>query len=518
MNERSVLAIDCGTQSLRAIVFSPGGSIAASAKVEYEHPYFSNGPGLAEQDPELYWDSFGLACARLKNSYPDVFRSIAGIGVTAQRASMVNLDKHGNVLRPAILWLDQRKAKPFPVWNFFAELCLRITGIRKKIDGIQARGQCTWIMQNQPEIWEKTHKYLQVSGFLNYRLTGRFADSTASQIGYLPFDYKKQEWAQPFHLSSRLFPVERDKLAKLVKPGRILGRLTEKAAQFCGLEKGLPVIACGSDKGCETLGAGVINEEMASLSFGTTATVQTMCAKYIEPVRHFPSYPAPVPGYYNPEIEIFRGFWMITWFKKQFAHREVQRAAELGIAAEELLNKCLERTEPGAMGLVVQPYWTPGLDHPEGKGAMIGFADVHTKDHIYRAVIEGLGFAMFEGLGKIEKKTGKKIKAAAVSGGASQSDEICRIMASVFNLPMYRGRTHETSALGAAILTAAGLGWYQGVNEAVENMVHVKAVFRPDPDHVQVYRQLYSKVYARLYRALSPLYSQIQTITGYPQI
>ncbi len=517
MNDRTVLAFDCGTQSLRAIIFSAQGRVKAVAKVEYEHPYFSRGPGLAEQDPELYWNSLGVACRQLKRSDPAAFRTIAGIGVTAQRASMVNLDADGNVLRPAILWLDQRKSEPFPVWNRFVELFLKIAGIRKKIDAIQSRAQCIWIMQNQPEIWEKTHKYLQVSGFLNYRLTGIFADSTASQIGYMPFDYKKQEWAGPAHMASRLFPVEGEKLAQLVQPGQVLGKITAKAAEFCGLEKNLPVIACGSDKGCETLGAGVINEKMASLSFGTTATVQTMCRKYIEPVRHFPSYPAPVQGYYNPEIEIFRGFWMITWFKKQFAHKEVQKAAELGIPAEELLNKCLERTEPGAMGLVVQPYWSPGLDHPEGKGAMIGFADVHTRDHMYRAVIEGLGFAMFEGLGKIERKTGKKIQAASVSGGASQSDAICRIMASIFNIPMYRGTTHETSALGAAILTAVGLGWYDGTCEAVENMARVKTVFRPDPDDVQIYRQLYSRVYARLYRALSPLYSQIQTITGYPR-
>jgi len=230
-----------------------------------------------------------------------------------------------------------------------------------------------------------------------------------------------------------------------------------------------------------------------------------------------PAYPASVPGFFNPEVEIFRGFWMITWFKKEFAHKEVEQAKRMGIPAEEVLNQCLERTHPGAMGLVVQPYWGAGLNHPDAKGAMIGFGDVHTKDHVYRAVIEGLGFALWEGMEKIQSKAGIKIENAAVSGGASQSDEICRITADIFNLPMVKGQTHETSGLGAAILVANGLGWFSSIDEAVGNMVHVKKIFEPDPAHVQIYKALYSRVYARMYAALEPLYSQIRDITGYPK-
>ena len=208
---------------------------------------------------------------------------------------------------------------------------------------------------------------------------------------------------------------------------------------------------------------------------------------------------------------------MISWFKQEFAHKEVQEAQKLGIAAEEVLNQCLERTSPGAMGLVVQPYWGPGLDHPEAKGAMIGFGDVHTKDHVYRAVIEGLGFALFEGMEKIQKRGKTLVEKAAVSGGASQSDEICKITADIFNLPMVKGETHETSGLGAAILTAKGLGLYAGIDEAVANMVRVKMVFEPDPKNVTIYRQLYTQVYQKMYKALAPFYSQIQKITGYPK-
>lgn len=516
MKDATLLAVDCGTQSLRAILFSRTGAMLACAKMEYD-PYVSPFPGWAEQDPELYWNSLVAACRKLGAEAPEAFAAVAGIGVTTQRASMINVDEDGNPLRPCLLWLDQRRATPFFGQNRLLKTGLKLAGLKNKIDDIQTQGKCSWIMQNQPDIWERTFKYLQVSGFLNHRLTGEFNDSTASQIGHIPFNYKTQEWAGPWQLSKWLFPVEKEKLPALIKPGEILGRVTEAASRLCGIKKGIPVVACGSDKGCETLGAGVVSAKTASLSFGTTATVQTVSGTYLEVIPYMPPYPSPVPGFYNPEVEIFRGFWMISWFKKEFAHKEVEEAKKLGIPAEEVLNRCLERTSPGAMGLVVQPYWGAGLGLPHAKGAMIGFGDIHTRDHIYRAVIEGLGFGLYEGLEKIEKKTKIKIEKAAVSGGASQSDEICRIMADIIALPMVKGQTHETSGLGAAMLTAKGLGWYKTLEEAVDHMVHVETIFEPDPGSAQIYRALYSKVYSKLYAALKPLYSEIRNITGYPE-
>ncbi len=516
MELKTILALDCGTQSIRALLFSQKGELLCRAQVEYE-PYFCINAGWAEQDPELYWNSLCTACQKLKQANPQLFESIAGVGVTSQRASMVNVDEKGIPLRPAVIWLDQRRSKAHWAQKGFLDLGFKIIGLKKRIADLQTQGKCNWIMQNQPEIWEKTHKYLLISGFLNHRLTGNFSDSVGSQIGHLPFDYKKQNWAKNYQLVKKLYPIENEKLPILVQPGELLGEITMEAAKLCGIKKGTPVIACGSDKGCETLGAGVINSKMASLSFGTTATIQILSKKYIELIRYMPAYPASYPGFFNPEIEIFRGFWMISWFKKQFAHKEVKEAKKLGIPAEEILNQCLERTQPGAMGLVVQPYWGPGLGHPDAKGAMIGFGDVHTKDHVYRAVIEGLGFALFEGMEKIEKKTHTKIEQAAVSGGASQSDEICRITADIFNIPMVKGQTHETSGLGAAILVSKGIGLYPNLDEAVAGMVHVKKVFEPNVKHVQIYKNLYSKVYTKLYSALEPLYSQIRQITGYPK-
>jgi len=516
MRDRYLLAVDCGTQSLRAMIFAVNGEMAARVKECYP-PCDSPGPGRAEQDPDIYWHSLKTACRKLKQTAPHFFDNIAGIGVTTLRNTLVNLDRQGRVLRPAITWMDQRRADPQTNKAPLLRLGYKVPVLGDILKENHALGKCNWIMQHQPEIWEHTHKYVQVSGFLNHRLTGVFADALASQIGYLPFDYKRHCWAQKrFNLAKILFPVPMEKLPRLVLAGEIIGRVSQAASDATGIAPGIPVIACGSDKGCETLGAGVAGPDMVNLSFGTTATVQTVSNRYFETLPLLPPYPSPMPGYYNPEVEILRGFWMISWFKDQFAHKEVAEADALGVPPEQLLDQCLERTSPGAMGLLVQPYWGPGLASPGAKGAMIGFGDVHDRNHVYRAVIEGLAFALLEGREKIEKKSRIRVQKAVVSGGASQSGRICQIAADIFNLPMIRGNTHETSGLGAAMITAKGVGIYPDIAAAARHMIQTETVFEPDPAHANLYRQLYERVYKKMYPALSPLYAQIRKITGYP--
>lgn len=517
--DKTILSIDCGTQSLRAIIFSLKGELLAMKRISFE-PYISLHAGWAEQDPEVYWNALKQACNSLREEHSVYFSRINGVGITTMRDSMVNIDKDGNTLRPLMVWLDQRKAKPVYKPGIGMKLIIWVIGIGDSIKKAQRDGKCNWIRQNQPQIWQKTHKYLQVSGFLNYRLTGEFKDSVASQIGHIPFDYKRQKWGNPKNLltfSAKLYPVEKEKLPELVLPGEILGKITKPAAGETGLPENLPVVACGSDKGCETLGMGVLTSSTASLSFGTTATIQITSKKYLEPIRYMPSYPSVFNGFFNPEVEIFRGFWMISWFKNEFAHKEIEEAKKRGVQEEKVLNELLCQSPPGAMGLLVQPYWSPGLSKPEAKGAIIGFGDVHKKEHVYRAVIEGLVYALKEGKEKIEKVSKTKIHRLAVSGGASQSDEICQIAADIFNLPVFRGKTSETSGLGAAILTAFGTGNFKSLQEAAAEMIQTKDEFLPNVNHVRIYTQLYKKVYKKMYRKLEPFYHAIREITGYPE-
>jgi sugar (pentulose or hexulose) kinase len=174
---------------------------------------------------------------------------------------------------------------------------------------------------------------------------------------------------------------------------------------------------------------------------------------------------------------------------------------------------------PGSMGLMLQPYWTPGIRVPgrEAKGGIIGFGDVHTRAHVYRAILEGLAYALREGKERIESRSGVPITELRVSGGGSQSDCAMQLSADIFGLPTARPHVYETSGLGAAIDAAVGLGLHRDFATAIGEMTRVGRVFEPVAAHRDIYERLYSKVYKRMYRQLQPLYREIAEITGYPK-
>ena len=178
------------------------------------------------------------------------------------------------------------------------------------------------------------------------------------------------------------------------------------------------------------------------------------------------------------------------------------------------------RTVPaGSQGLVCQPYWTPGPDlEPYAKGAVFGFGDVHTRAHLYRAILEGIVFAMKDGAHLTEKKNGVAIEALRATGGGSRSDSIMQMTADIFDLPVSRPHTPETSVVGAAMDAAVGLGVYANIAEAAEHMTRTAEVFTPDPANRDLYRELYERVYAKSYEQLKPLYKEIQQVTGYPKL
>jgi len=515
--EGYILSLDCGTQSVRAILFDSQGNIVGKEKVEFE-PYFSKQPGWAEQEPHVFWDSCCAACQTLKTRQPEDWEHIQGVAVTTQRDTTIIVDKQGKTLRPAIIWLDQRMAQCREPLPFYDNVLFKTIGMTKTVEILRRQTKTNWIIENEPELWEQTYKVLLLSGFFIYQLTGKFVDSVASQIGHIPFDYKRQCWCKSYDFKWRMFGIDQDKLYDLVKPGEIIAGVTAQAAAATGIKEGTPVIAAGSDKGCETLGVGCMNPACASMSFGTTATVQINTQRYLEPIQFMPAYPASIPGYYNPEIEIFRGYWMISWFKKEFGLREMMEAEQRGVPPEEVLDEKLADIPPGSQGLILQPFWTPGLKMPEAKGAIIGFGDVHTRAHIYRAIIEGINYALLEGLENLEKKSKVKVRKIAVSGGGSQSNAICQITADMFNRTVVRGQTYETSGLGAAINGFVGLKVFNSYEEAVNHMVHYTSAFEPDPKNARLYRELYERVYCKIYPRLESLYQEIKEITHYPDI
>ncbi|WBW97396.1 FGGY-family carbohydrate kinase [Oceanirhabdus sp. W0125-5] len=516
--DKVVLVIDCGTQSTRGLIFNDKGELLIKVKKEYT-PYFSDYPGFAEQDPRLYWNKMCECCKDLKESNEELWNKIEAITVTTMRDTCVYLDEEGEIIRPSMLWLDQRMARCEEELPILDNMKFRIVGMKKAAIISRRKSKVNWIKENEPECWDRIFKVMLLSGYFNYRLTGEFIDSIANQVGHIPFDYKKLSWPQSDrNYKWALFGIDKNKLPKLVKPGSIIGVIGKELSEETGINEGVKIVVSGSDKGCETLGVGCSDLTGVSLSFGTTATIQTTSSKYIEPMKFMPAYPAVIPDNYNPEVEIFRGYWMISWFKKEFAQREMAEAEEKGIAPEVLLNERLNEVPPGAQGLILQPYWGPGLKMPEAKGAIIGFGDVHTRSHIYRSIIEGINFGLIEGAEMIENKSKIKIEKVMVSGGGSQSDAICQITADMFNKNVYKGETYEAAGLGGAICAFVALGTYSDFNQGISNMVRYSKVFYPQEKNAEIYRLLYKNVYKRIYPKLKGIYTEIQKITNYPEI
>ena len=236
-----ILVFDVGTQSIRAALVDPAGVVHHLLQTPIE-PYFSVRPGWAEQAPDYYWQKIGDTARGLLTAEGVNTERIAGVTITAQRATLVNLDRHGVPLRPAILWLDQRKAEMeqrlSPVLVAALKALNRYTGVEKAVRDCEAN----WIRQNQPEIWHQTHKFLFLSGFLIHRLTGEYRDSAASIVGYLPFDYKRHCWATSRDLKWKFFPMDPALLPELIPPGGLLGEISRQAAADTGIPAGLPVV------------------------------------------------------------------------------------------------------------------------------------------------------------------------------------------------------------------------------------------------------------------------------------
>ena len=517
MTKEHLLAIDVGTQSARALTFDLQGNLLFKAQIplpEYSAPK----PGWAELEPVLFWESLCQACHKLW-AMPGVDKAqIAGVALTTQRNVIINLDKEGQPLRPSIHWSDQRRTAGLPnvggVWGaLFA-----VSGMTNTIRYLQAEAKTNWIRTNQPEIWAKTAKIVLLSGYLTHRMTDKYVDSTGCQVAHLPFDYKKHEWAGSFDWKWKAVPVEPETLVDLVPPAALLGEITSQAAEETGIPAGLPLIAAAADKACEVLGSGTLASNICCLSYGSAATINTIHQRYIEVVPLIPPYPAAVPGSYSLEIQLFRGYWMVSWFLREFGLNEKRLAKDRGVPPEFLFDDLVNSVPAGSSGLTLQPYWAPGLKSPgpEAKGSIIGFGGVHTRAHFYRAILEGLAYALREGAERTSKRSRVPITEVRVSGGGSQSDAALQLTADIFGMPVSRPHVYEASGLGAAIDLAVGLNLQPSFETAVSEMTRIGKTFEPNPENHQLYDELYNRVYLKMYDRLSPLYKEIQDITGYP--
>ena len=511
MTTARFLSIDCGTQSLRAFVFDARGELLARSQIHFQPPYDAPVKGYAEQDADYYWQQLVTACHALWQQIDP--NTITAATLTTQRGTVVIVDEQGQPLYPAILWLDERQTEQLSSLPLYWQKLHQLSGHQATIEKLRKRAQANWFMAHRPELWAKTHKFLLLSGYLSHKLTGEFNDAIAAQVGYIPFDYKKHQWQSRWDWRWQALGLTAAKLPKVVPAGKLLGQLTVEAAEKLGLPAGLALVAAGADKACEVLGAGCINSSQGALSFGTTATYNTVSRHYLSLNPPMPPYPSLLPRQYCLETQIPQGFALVNYFKQQIAAPEIA-AAQQGCDWLAVLEDWLISSPVGANGLM----WQPSLSvqasgESVSKGALLGLSTQHSKADWYRALVEGLLFALKQGQEHVEQHTKHKISQLFAAGGGSQSDAVMQIAADIFNMPINKPHTSETSGLGAAMCAAVAMGVYPDLPSAVRAMTRTDKVFYPNSLNARFYQRCYQTVYKPWLQSLVQLYAQQQAST-----
>ena len=506
-----VLTFDVGTQSARVVLVDTQGNILDKVKKVYEEPYYSLKPNWAEQDPESYWKIMCEVSRELKQRHPEEWKRIIAVTCTCIRGTAICFDRDGKPLRDAILWLDKREAENMPPMTLKTRTLFKVARLTDTINTLRTHMYCNWLALNEPENWKKTYKYGLLSTYFNVKFTGVLKDSTANMCGILPYDTKNRRWYPKNDLHRELYLLDDDKLFELVKPGTVLGTITAQAAEDTGIPEGLPFIVTGSDKMCEAFGLSCTESDTAAISLGTLSSIQVPSKRFFTMQTVLPPFPSLTEEYLN-ELQTYRGFWLVSWFKEEFGQKEVEEAKKLGCSAERLLDDQLKTIPAGCDGLIMQPTLTPDAVTPHARGVFLGLTEMHTRMHFYRAIVEGISFILYDGLKALEKAGKTEVMRAFIAGGGSNSPSICQIIADVSGLPIYRIQTDEACGLGSSILAFVTMGVFSSVEEAQKAMVHEKDHFDPDPETHALYKRLYYEVYSKMFRRLVKLYRNIDNI------
>ncbi len=512
MEKKYALTIDFGTQSVRTMIFDHSGDILGFVKKNYPSTGFSNKSGWLEQDADVYYQTMCEAMQELKVKFSSLFSNLGSVALTCFRDTALLLDKDCKPIRPAILWLDQRIAST-PRFPFLQNIIFTLVGMKDTVVVNRRKTMARWYQENEKENWKNTYKYVNISAYFNYRLCGRLADSISNATGHYPIDFKRKRWLKKHQLKRCVFDIEDEKLCEIVPSETVMGTITEKASIETGIPMGLPFISAGSDKSCESIGCGNLDETIAAISYGTASTIAITSKKYKEPETFLPAYASGLKDYYNSEVQIYRGYWMLNWYIQEFCGEERQKYKDnFSFILQDLFSK-IDNIPPGSEGLILSPYWGPSLKKPNARGAIIGFSDAHTKYHILRAIIEGIAFSLRDSMEKMEKKFHKKVKMLSISGGGARDDIVCQITADLFGLPIYKVQTEETSSLGAAIISYLTTSFYTSPSLAIQSMVKKVKFFYPDKEKHKIYDQYFYKAYKKIYPKLKKEEKNLRQLT-----
>ena len=471
-----LVGIDVGTTGVKVIAISPDGEVLGRAEEEYALSIPR--AGWAEQDPEDWWRATQRALAAL------ALREIAGIGLSGQMHGLVALDEADRVLRPAILWNDQRTAAECAEIEerVGLERLIRLTGNRA-LTGFTAP-KLLWLRRHEPDVYARIAHLLLPKDYVRLRLTGERAIDVGDASGTLLFDVAARRWSE-------------EVLAALELPAEWLPRALESPEVSGRTVEGIPVAAGSGDQQAGALGVGVDRPGPLSVALGTSGVVFAALPAYrSDPEARVHAFCHAVPGAWEAMGVMLSAAGSLRWLRDALAP---------GAGYDELVAEA-GRWQPGTEGLTFLPYLqgerTPHAD-PNARGAFAGLTLRHDRGALVRAVLEGVAFGLRDSL-ELLRELGVRPEAGRVSGGGARSDLWLRIIASVLGLPLERTAVEEGAAYGAALLGGVAGGVFADVHEAVAACVRVRETVQPEPAWREIYETGYDR-YRALYPALRPL-------------
>ncbi|MBI1354495.1 MAG: xylulokinase [Acidobacteria bacterium] len=494
------LGIDIGTGGSRALLVDAEGVVAAGVTAPHEEMRMER-PLWAEQRPENWWDAAQLAIREALAKAGAKGEQIAGVGFSGQMHGLTLLDAAGEVIRPALIWCDQRSQQQVDWINRTAGKAFVLEQTANPaLTGFTAP-KLLWVRDNDPRSYERVRKLLLPKDYVRYMLTGDYAGDVSDASGTALFDVMGRRWALP--LVERL-GLDADILPPVYESSAVVGAVSNRAAESTGLAAGTPVVAGAGDQAASAVGNGIVETGLVSCTIGTSGVVFAhMDQAAYDPGGRVHTFCHAAPGKWHV-MGVTQGAGLsLQWFRNQLGQDAVARAAQEGGDAYEILMAEAAHAPAGSQGLYWLPYLmgerTPHLD-AAARGGWIGLTASHTRADLIRSLIEGVSYSLKDCL-EIVESLGVGVEAVRASGGGAKSPFWRSILAGVFSKPIATLQTQEGSAYGAALLAMVGSGRFDSVEEACQATIRERERISPDPDLTAVYEPGH-KLYQSLYPAL----------------
>ena len=478
-----LLGLDVGTGGVRAVAVDEYGDVVAEASSEY--PLHSPRPGWTEQDPEDWWKGAKEALGRVAAEVED---EVAALGLTGQMHGSVFLDSSGAVIRPALLWNDQRTYRQCEKITEAVgeERLIQLAG-NPAITGFQAP-KVLWLRDEEPENYERVSSVLLPKDYVRLRLTGEYATDASDAAGTLFLDVRGRDWSSEI-LDALEIPA--GWMPEVYEGSESTGALREDVAAELGLPPGIPMAAGGGDNAAAAVGVGVVEGGLLSSSVGTSGVLFAASGGFNpDPSGRIHAFCHAVPGEYHLMGVTLSAGGSLQWWRDA-----------TGADYDELVERA-EGVQPGAEGLLFLPYLsgerTPHLD-PQARGAFFGLTARHSIQHMTRAVMEGVIFSLRDSL-EIMRELDVPIEQVRATGGGARSALWRQLQADVYGLPIHRTTADEGPAHGAALLSGVAANVFSDVREACSTVRLREEVTEPDPERMKIYEEHY-EVYRSLYPA-----------------